>query len=92
MAVRPHVTLATLVIEVNGRGCALTQAPVEGGVRYALETGPDWQRGYTRIVFRTDATVPWAEIEPGAADWAEYGVAVSAVTLTPPVVRVGECR
>ena len=80
-------TLATLVIEVNGRGCALTQAPVEGGVRYALETGLDWQRGYTRIVFRTDATVPWAEIEPGAADWAEYGVAVSAVTLTPPVVE-----
>ena len=78
-------TLATLVIEVNGRGGALTQAPVEDGVRYTLETGPDWERGYTRIVFRTDVTVPWAEVEPGAGDWAEYGVAVSAVTLTPPL-------
>jgi hypothetical protein len=35
-------------------------------------------------VFRTDVTVAWAQIEPGAGDWAEYGVAVSAVTLTPP--------
>jgi FkbM family methyltransferase len=77
-------TLTTLVIEVNGQKGALTQAPCEGGVRYTLQTGSDWQRGYTRIVFRTDVTVAWAQIEPGAGDWAEYGVAVSAVTLTPP--------
>jgi hypothetical protein len=77
-------TLSTLAIEVNGQEGALTQTPCEVGVRYTLETGSDWQRGYTRIVFRTDVTVPWAQVEPGAADWAEYGVAVSAVTLTPP--------
>jgi hypothetical protein len=77
-------TLSTLAIEVNGQESALTQALCEGGVRYTLETGSDWQRGYTRIVFRTDVTLPWAEIVPGAADWAEYGVAVSGLTLTPP--------
>jgi hypothetical protein len=59
-------------------------------VRYALETGSDWERGYTRIVFRTDVTLPWAQVEPGAADWAEYGVAVSAVTLTPPSANAGD--
>jgi hypothetical protein len=76
--------IETLRIEVNGQEYAPTLAPVEGGVCCTVVTGPDWDRGYTRVVLRTEKTVPWAEAPPSAVGWEEYGVGVSSATLTPP--------
>jgi FkbM family methyltransferase len=77
--------IESLSIEVNGREYAPTLAPIEGGVCCTVVTGVDWDRGYTRVVLRTEQTVPWAGVQPRAVGWEDYGVAVSSATLTPPV-------
>ncbi len=82
-AAAPRMT-DTLMIEVNGREYTPKLAPIEGGVCCTVVTGVDWDRGYTRVVLRTEGTLPLAEVQPSAVGWEEYGVAVSSVTFTPP--------
>jgi hypothetical protein len=78
--------LDNLVLEVNRLPVAVSREPHEKGWLFAARVPDDYssERRFTRLVVRTDETVPFNQANPESSDDAELGIALTSLRVVPP--------
>jgi len=76
--------LAELEIDLDGRRLATELQAIDGILTACAVATHPVRRGFTRLVLRVPATIPWRDVVTGSEDWTEHGICVSSVTLRPP--------
>lgn len=75
-----------VTVALNGLEVPLTASRHRDGILLigAVTDGYRSPRPYTRVMIRTERTVPWNRAHPGSSDSGERGVAVAWLRLTAP--------
>lgn len=78
--------IASVILEVNGIAVTtvLTSTELSGAPHFVIEghIAQTWDEPHSRLILRTDRTLPWKSIDGSSNDATEYGIAIKEITIS----------
>jgi len=83
--------IESVLLEVNGAVVETTLASAEdAGVPHFILEGrvtETWDEPHSRLILRTAQTLPWKSIDESSSDATEFGIAITAITISQETQR-----